>query len=431
MNALRLLIVLCLGLGCFATSVQAQSRDVGRLRNYVIDLESHAGRLEGYAKEFEQTGSRTSDFMIGKFNESVAAFDATWKKAGDFLPTLQGDADAINKLVNRMNEALALRTASIEKAMAALTAADEAMKAAGGIEKIQADMERLDSLGYQYSQFRRELTDVPAEALRLLQQYPQVVAEYGRMEKDYAAFLQQNNADTAALKREMAEVKQRLDDVVPAAREKLGAVFLRAEQEVEEMEAAIAEGERERNPHYFLKNGSVENETEDAKLHLQLLTAIHAETASDLVQRYGQGQKKAEGLKAELKSEIIAANLGYGNGYRGPEREAMVAGARRLFEREHPGETIVDIRVPDVKWDRSTRWYHSVDEWRLIDQSSHQAIVVYEGAAEDGSPEYHMLPIDVTKDHVKGDELRFSPWPRRPVEAMELRMRMLPENFEK
>ena len=422
-----LLVAFCLAIASAATPAHAQT---GRLRNYAIDLEHHAERLAGYAEEIKRSGSRTSDFTIAKFNESVAAFDETLRKANAFIPTMRGDQQEIDDLLKRMNDALKMRTTAIEEANAALQAANEAMEKAGGLEQVRADIDRLDALGYEYSRFREELTTQPKEALRLLQQFQQVVAEYGRMEQQYAEFLQADNADTATLKGKMAQVKQRLEAVVPAAREKLADVYTIAEAEVEEMEAAIAEGEERRSPQFFLKDGPVVRETEEATLHLQLLSAIHPGTAEPLIERFEAGQKKSAQLKSELKQEIIAANRAYGDGYRGEERDAMVAGARRLFEREYPGDAIVDIRVPDVGWNRSTRWYYSVDEWRLIDQSSHMAVVVYEAKAEDGSPEYHMLPIDITKDHTKGDELRFSPWVRKPVEEMELRLRLLPENFE-
>ena len=428
----NLLITASIVLSLFASVASAQPRaNVSRLRNLVIEVENQVTRMEYNLQTIKQKGSQTSDFTIGKFNEAVAAFDKAWAAAGEEVAKLPGDDEQVKKLIDRLNESLPKYKKAIDEATATLNNAKAAVEDVGGWDQIRADIERLDAIAYRYSDFPQLPSYDPEQTLELVKMYPQVVTEIKTFEEKYATFLQTDNADTAAIKRELADAKKKVGQVLPTVREEYPTILKRAADRLDEAEKLMAEGEEERNPAYFSPDGGVAQQMDQAKLELQVATAIEPSQAQAHVDRYKQLTLRSAAARETFKKEIIAANKGYGDKYRGGDRQALEDGARKAFSSDNPDDKILEVRIPSSDWKRTTKWEWWKDAFYFYDKSFLQAIVFFEAQNEAGEREIQMLPVKMSKDHTEGDSLFFSAWVKQPLDKMDLDLRMLPENFEK
>ncbi len=301
----------------------------------------------------------------------------------------------------------------------------------GGYEQINKDIQWLDGIAYRYSDFPTLPLNDPKQAIELIQLFPQASATFKAAQERYETFLQADNADTNGLKAQMTEAAQNLGQVVPTLRQQFGEILQYGNEQIFMSDTLIKEAEATRNPVAFGRDGNVTRQMEEAELRIGLATHVDAEKSKPLVESYGELKARAAKVRNSLKKEIIAENKGYGDGYRGGDREAGLAGAREAFAGDYPDDKIVKVLMGDIEWDRNTRWEWFVDAWYFVDKSFHQAIVVYEAKNEAGELEYQMLPVRVTKDHTENDALRFSAWVKQPLDEMDLNFRMLPENFEK
>ena len=295
----------------------------------------------------------------------------------------------------------------------------------GGGGDINADMKRLRDIAYTFVDFEEQMAGRPKEAFESLKVFQPAVGELNAFAQKYASTIESN----VNVREPYLVAKNRLEKVPGLARGMVGQVAERASAGMDRAESLTEEAIREEWPGQFLQDGQVTKTMEDVETEMRLVAAIDSGKLPPLAERFRGIKAKAAEAQKQLQSKIIAASRAPDDKYTALDGEQLKAGVREVFERLHPEKKIVDIRLPKKKWDRKQVWEIWRDELTFRDYSENWAMVVFEGKSETGSDEYHMLPIGILKNHRDGDKLDYDPNVLKPLEELELRFRMLPENL--
>lgn len=408
----------------------AQRADLRRLRNAVIEVENRAGRLQAHIAEWRGLGTQVGDNRVNNFNADAQALADAFTLGSELAANLPGSDETVADLVDRLNAGLATYQASITTATELLAGANEAMEAAGGREAIQRDVQRVDDISAEYTNFGGIMQGSPQRAYELIQQFGAIVEEIQRVETQYAEFLGQDNADTAPLQSKIAQARRRLRRAQEDAQEAVSGARNTAESHLDNARDTLATALENRDPAPFSAAGSVTYDLDTAKHYLQLARAIHAADAQPLVDRYLALDAQAKEAHQSLVAEILAANRPPADAYQGNDADTLKQGARDAWLEAHPDDTIVRVVLPVADWRREAEWTWWRGDWYFTDVSKLQAGVLIEAQSPTGDPEVHYYPVNITQDHEDENALSYSPWTKEAPEDLYLYHRILPQNMD-
>lgn len=407
----------------------AQRADLRRLRNVVIEVENRAGRLQAHIAEWRGLGTQVGDNRVNNFNNDAQALADAFTLGSELAANLPAANEDVADLVVRLNAGLATYQSSITTATELLAGANDAMEAAGGREAIERNIQRADDISAEYLNFGGIMQGTPKRAYELIQQFGAIVEELQRIETQYADFLAQENADTAPLRNQIDQARNRLRRAQAEAHEAVAGARNTAESHLDNARDALATALDNRDPAPFSANGSVTFDLDTAKHYLQLARAIHAADAQPLVDRYLALDAQAKEAGQTLEAEILAANRPPADAYQGNDADTLKAGARDAWLEAHPDDTIVRVVLPVADWQRETKWTWWRDAWYFTDASRLQAGVLIQAQSPAGDPEVHYYPVNITQDHEEENQLSYSPWVKEAPEDLYLYHRILPENM--
>ena len=407
----------------------AQRAALRTSRNAVIEVESQITRMEYYLAEWKGLGSQVGDKRVNDFNTASNAALAAYNKAVAELEKLPADDEEANKLREKINELAPKFNEYNAAAKAQLEGAQAAVEAAGGQEAIGKDVERISDIASQFGPFEALIPGNAKEAAELLKDWRPAVKEVQDFEAKYADFLKQNNADTAGIANSLDTAKRRLAEVPTDAQAALPQILEAAKGDLKFARELMQQGLQERKPMFFAEDGGVRSQLDNGKNRIWLAHLIDPEQAAPLVAEAKQLEAEVVESGQKLETEIIAANKGPKDLYRGDDADTLKEQAKEAWLAEHADDEIVEVRIPSDEWDRESKWTYWRDGFYWSDASSVQASIILKAKGRDGSEELHYWPVNITKDHTKNDSVSFSPWVKEPLEKMPVQFRMLPENL--
>ena len=420
-----------------ATSVDAQSlspkdrTNLRNARNAAMSFRNQVDRMEYAIAEWQRLGSQVGNSRVEKFNADADEAVVAYNKANEIIPQLPAGVEEVDTLISNLAEQRTRYENAIAEAKALIEGANKAVENVGGRAAINADIERLSEIAYQFSPFAALITSYPEDALALILEYKPAMAEIKSFEEKYDDFLKQNNADTAPVKRKLQDARATVESVATTARERAAAIREAAMSDLDRTEELIATGLRDRKPAYFGKDSGIEQHLGYARQRAKLARAIDSEAAQPVVERYLKVKAKADEAGQSLKTEIIAANQGPEDNYRGNDRDALIKEVEKAWLKANPDDEIAAIRIPTANWTRINKWYwdSGTTTWYRVDRSKLQASVIIEAENENGQPELHFYPVDISRNHLNNDVISYSPWEKEELEDLWVHSRMLPENL--
>jgi hypothetical protein len=419
--------LLALALAGPVPSAHAQA-NVSKVRNLLIDVDSHLTRMELAVKEWERLGSQISQSRWDKFQASVDQAASSYNKAQELLNSMPQDDANVLKMYEQM-EPMRVKFGKLqERARSLINDGAAAVEAVGGFEAIQKDVDRVGDIAYQYINFASMMEGGSEEAVEMIKEYNPAVAEVKRLEEKYAEFLERDNADTAPIRNKLATAKKRLAAVMTDGRALLPKVAADAERDLKTADEQITLALEKRSPAFFRDTGSIAQATRQAKTRISIVNAFDTDVSAPLIEKYKATTARATAAGETLKAEIIASNRPKKDAYSGSDLEVLKAGAKAAFLKDNKGREVVRVVMPSSTWDRTTKWTWWRDAFYFTDRSKQQAGIYYKATAEDGSPEVHYLPVNITKDHTKDDAISYSPWILESTKEIDVAWRYLPEH---
>ena len=436
-----LLSVLSMAAPAAGQSLTAQQEaDLKAVTGFVDTLEAEAKVMADLLAGWEKTLVMPDDEQA-TFNKSGEKFREAF---GEFQPVLRrlpienaavadqwrrakAASDSYNQTVEQGLPALAKRmdAAAAEADPNRIQGGANGGGQGGGGNDINADLQRLRDIAYTFVDFEQQMSGRPAEAFESLKVFQASVGELNAFAQKYGPTIESN----INVREQYQVAKKRLEKVPGLARGMLDQVIERTTAGMDRAESLMDEAVREEWPGQFLADGQVTEAMEEVEVEMRLVAAIDSGKLPPLAERFRSIKAKAAQAQKQLQGKIIAASRAPEDKYTALDGEQLKAGVRAVFERLHPEKKVVDIRMPKREWNRKKVWEIWRDELTFRDYSENWAMVIYEGQSETGEAEYHMLPIGIIKDHRDGDKLDYDPDVMQPLEEMQLRFRMLPENL--
>jgi len=108
-----------------------------------------------------------------------------------------------------------------------------------------------------------------------------------------------------------------------------------------------------------------------------------------------------------LSALIIQQNPLPPDRYTGADRSQVVDVAIDAWKHQQAKFEVLGSRIPSEAWNRETMWQYSNGTWYYVDRSKLQVQLLV--ADEENSDQAKILPVNIWKDHQKGDSLIGTP----------------------
>jgi hypothetical protein len=269
---------------------------------------------------------------------------------------------------------------------------------------LATDLKRLNELTVMYGDPMKLQTDRP-QAAAVLEQASAAKEEAVRIAQAYMPLMVQQT-----------EEGKRVEGSGNYFLEKLNAFQAAAEQEKQTLPAQIgadlAEADRlaqqaaaEQKPMLF--TGGVPQHMAFADEKLALYKVLNPQQAPALEKEVAAMQASMVQREQSLSQLIIQQNPLPPDRYTGPDRAKVVEVATDAWTHQQKDFTVLASRIPSEDWSRETLWTYSNGTWYYVDRSKLQVQLIV--ADEKNDQQAVILPINIWKDHQKGDSLIGTP----------------------
>ncbi|MEM9882460.1 MAG: hypothetical protein AAF800_06065 [Planctomycetota bacterium] len=297
-----------------------------------------------------------------------------------------------------------------------------------------ADQRKLSDIRSTYGQewMFRSGRDLVAE---LHAQRPVIAAELNRMGPTYGRLIQQQTQ----LGKELGGVAQSavaavrgFDQQVEAQRQTLPGEIT---AHLAEAKRLAAEAVAQQKPAFFA--GGIPQQTDEAEDRLKLLEAIAPDAGTKSRAEYAAAAAELDRMAAGLREQIIAENRPPTDRFAGDDRDQAIATAVDAWGYQEQGFEVLGVRIPAEAWERQERFFFD-GELDLADGTSTGTLTKQDRsrlqvqlliAVKDNPRLAKIVPVNVWKDHMKGDTMIGTPL-FAGDEELAARSLLLRENIE-
>ncbi len=269
---------------------------------------------------------------------------------------------------------------------------------------LQIDLKRLTELSAMYYNPMMLQTDRP-QAAAVLAQADAAKAEAIRIAQAYLPLMVQQT-----------EEGKRVEGAGNAFLENLSAFQAAAEQERQSLPAQIradlAEADKvaqqavaEQKPLFF--TGGVPQYMGFANDKLALYQALDPKQGPAMAKEVKAMEAKLAQSEQSLSQLIIQQNTLPPDRFAGPDRAKAIEVATDAWTYQQKDFKVLASRIPSENWSRETLWQYSNGTWYYVDRSKLQVQLIV--ADEKNDKQAVILPINIWKDHQKGDSMIGTP----------------------
>jgi hypothetical protein len=295
--------------------------------------------------------------------------------------------------------------------------------AVGQAEGLADDLDKLKTWGKLFAnpqfQFANRLDDALAAAGYL----EQIEAEVAAIEQRWPKLLERNNRERDA--RNLKAAKSYFDRSFPPFKQYVANLKESLPDKMRghwaQIESMMQTAVDKKLPAYF--TGGIPQQVGEAERSMKIFRSIDPAVAEPFAAELDALNKRIAAAQLSLSESIVQNNQVPRPQYAGPDIAELDALARTAWTKKNPETPILKIVFNTPGWSRVTRWQWSqgYKAWEKVDYSKIQPKVI---VAHDERLAA-VYPVDIYKDHMKGDRLRAAPWPKE--EKPDVRMLLLLE----
>ncbi|MDZ4731670.1 MAG: hypothetical protein SH820_17205 [Xanthomonadales bacterium] len=269
---------------------------------------------------------------------------------------------------------------------------------------LPTDLKRLDELTVMYGSPSILQTDRP-QAAAVMHQADAAKTEATRIAQAYSSLMVQQT-----------EEGKRVEGSGNYFLEKLTAFQAAAEQErqtlPQQIRADLAEADKvaqqavaDQKPLFF--TGGIPQTMGFAADRLALYKVLDPKQAPAMEKEVQAMQASMVQREKSLSALIIQQNPLPPDRYTGADRSQVVDVAIDAWKHQQAKFEVLGSRIPSEAWNRETMWQYSNGTWYYVDRSKLQVQLLV--ADEENSDQAKILPVNIWKDHQKGDSLIGTP----------------------
>ena len=355
-------------------------------------------------------------------------------------PQVQANIDGLNKWLKYANDRLDKLPGEDSAVKAAKERAAAAAKAIGGLQgaveqgaaesadavrdeerQLADDIDKFKVWGQLFGSPQHQFDHKLEDALSAAGNLEEVKAEVAAIEERWPRLFDKKNRERRA--RDLKAAKSYFDRAFPPFERYVDNLRVglpgKMEAHFTQIGTMVQTGVAEQRPQYF--TGGIPQQVEAAERSLKIFEALDPAGAKPFAARLAALNGQIDTAQRDLSESIIQGNQVPQKRYSGPDIEELRALAAAAWAKENPGDTVLKIVFNTPGWSRVTRWQWSegYKAWQKVDYSKIQPKIIVVHDARLAA----VYPIDIYKDHMKGDRVHAKPWEKE--ENPDLRMVLL------
>lgn len=284
-----------------------------------------------------------------------------------------------------------------------LKAEDSTLAKLTGMEhypNFEKDYTLLNDLGRRYYDFQQTMQQ-PEKLAKVVAEDGQVLAVVQRIAKTYLPLVEQKTEQGGRIENRFNHFQTQRNKFATeliAYKQTLPALF---EADLKEASDLADEGVAKKNSMYFGENSGIAQRFGWAEQKLLVMRAFGEEEAKPYVERLEEVREQIKQRAKSLEAEIIANNTMPIDNYTGEDRDEIVAMAIDGWRVQQPDAEVLIARIPGKAWARETRWEWFNGSFYKVDKSTLQVQLI----VKHDDKLAVKRPLNVRKDHLKGDTL--------------------------
>lgn len=372
-------------------------------RWYVRETEKYAGGAAAVLAKFDAEGPRPVHSEVRAALNSVATGWEKHKLAAGYIEQLPADHPKVKPTADEVKQwgdqlgAIESRLKAIDTELAKLTGMEH-------YPNYDKDFKLMQDLSGRYRSFEQTVQQ-PEKMAQVIREDGQVLAEIQRIAKTYLPLVEQKTQPGERMEGIFNHFQSSRNEFAAQLMEykkNLPAAF---EADLKEATDLADQGVAEQKPMFFGEHSGIEQRFGWAEKKLMVLQAFGEEEAKPYVQRLAAVRAQIKERAKALEAQIIAENNLPRDAYEGGDRDALVEYATKAWAELQPDAEVLMARVPSQAWSRDTRWQWSNGAFYKIDSSKVQVQLVLKHDDQLAV----VRPINLYKNHLKGDTITASP----------------------
>ncbi len=368
---------------------------------YVRETNSYADKAAAVLARFDAQGDEPKPVHreVRDALQNVATGKEKHKLAVSYIEQLPTDhpqvkpvADAVKQAGDRIG-ALESRLTAINTELAKLTGMEH-------YPNYDKDFELLGDFARRYYDFNISVQQ-PEQLAKVIAEDAQVMSEIQRIAKTYLPLVEQRTQEGDKLEKLFNHFQTKRNQFAQSLieyKKQLPGLF---EADLQEAVKLADEGVAKQNAMYFGPNSGIEQRFGWAEQKLIVIRAFGEEEAKPYIDRLEEVRQQIKQRAKALEAQIIANNQLPSDVYTGADRDDVVAIAIDGWNHQQPDAEVLMSRIPSQAWSRETRWEWFNGSFYKVDKSTLQVQLI----VKHDDKLAVKRPINVRKDHLKGDTM--------------------------
>jgi len=342
-------------------------RDVNALNEVVANARRKTGFARDALEQLPENGKG-----VAEVRQQLVNADAKVSVASDYLRPLHA------KLQNLINPA--------------------------NYPEFEADYRRLRELSIMFAnpmilQTNREL------AAQHFAQADAAKAECIRIAQKYSRLMEQRTGEGERIEGVGNGFLNNHAEFLKASEEQKAALPAQIRENLAQARQYASEAVANQKPLWF--TGGIPQVMAEAEDRIVLLEAIDPASGGSLRRELDQTSAELKKQADSLRELIIRQNTMPLDAFAGPDRDKAIKTAISGWRVQQDEFDLLAVRIPSEAWSRETKWTYSNGTWYLSDKSKLQVRLI---VADHENPELAIdRPVNVWKDHQKGDSMYATP----------------------
>lgn len=269
---------------------------------------------------------------------------------------------------------------------------------------LPTDLKRLNELSVMYREPMILQTDRP-QAAAVFQQADAAKTEAVRIAQAYAPLMVQETEEGKNVEGSGNAFLEDLNEFQAAAEQERQNLPQQIRADLAEVDKVAQQAVADQKPLFF--TGGIPQTMGFAEDRLELYKVLDPKQAPAMEKEVQAMQASIVQREKSLSALIIQQNPLPPDLYTDADRTQVVDVAIDAWKHQQTKFEVLGSRIPSKAWNRETMWQYSNGTWYYVDRSKLQVQLLV--ADEANAEQAKILPVNIWKDHQKGDSLIGTP----------------------
>lgn len=381
-------------------------QDEDKLKDARFHLRDAQGKGKAVASVIEQIDDEKTNVVYRQVIVAINTLNAAQEKLNLSYKTLEplpGDHPKITEAIKEVRSTNDTFGAMRSRLKAEYVKLDK-LANLKNYPDYDKDYALLRELSGRYSNFAQTVSQ-PEKLVQVMSEDGVALKEIQRIAKTYLPLVEQKTEAGENIEKQFnyfMSKRQAFSTELVAYKESLPKAF---DADIEQAMKLATQGVEQQKPRYFGPESGIEQQLGFADSKMLVLEAFGKEFAEPYSKKLATTRANIKEMAKSLSQQIIDSNTMPPDRFTGDDREDIIKIAKAAWAKEQPDAQVLKVCIVTETWDRTTKWAWSNGAFNKVDYSRVQAQLIIKR-----DDKYAVIqPVNVYRDHLKGDRLNGSP----------------------